>query len=483
MSQLPNTPNETEALVRIEKYASKSRQFTINDAVASTGVPVLESEYAIKSLMDKYDCRLKVTENGDLIYDFGRMERRHSKGFGEYMRDFGAWLWGAFTLFYKFTISVVLVVYFVVFLVLILAAAIAAMSGSKDNDGASKGIGNLIAVLFRVFLEIFIWKTILDNNQTHYEIDEYGYRSRRPNARRSEIAKLRNKDGKGDAADKSIIASIYDFVFGPPRIAPDPLANKQEVASYLKEQKGIVCTAELQALAGWRREEADNFMTECLAHFNGRAEVSPNGTLYADFPDINRRKNEENSAPVVYFWNEYEPPYQLNGNTSGKNALIVFMNIFNLAGSLFILSQGEEFMDSALAAWLGWIPLVYSLLFFLIPFVRYLYLIPRHREQHKTNIRKRLMRLIFQSSNPRITLSQLIATANADKAEEKLDKKTIEDIMQDLIYDFNGEIVIRESDAEVEYDFSTLARELDDTEEARQDKNADDRLGNVIMEA
>lgn len=468
--------------MRVEKYASKQRQFTINDAVASTGVPVLESEYAIKALMDKYDCRLKVTENGDLIYDFGRMHRRHAKGIGEYLKDFGSWIWWAFTMFYKFTISIVLVVYFVIFLVLILAAAIAAMSGSKDNDGASKGIGNLIAVLFRVFLEIFIWKTIYED--THYETDEYGYRSRRYNARRSAIGELKNKEGKGDASEKSFVASIYDFVFGPPRLQPDPLANKQEVATYLRQQKGIVCTAELQALAGWRREEAENFMTECLAHFNGRAEVSPNGTLYGDFPDINRRSDKSDETPVVYYWNEYEPPHELTGNTSGKNALIIFMNIFNFAASIFILSQGSEYMDAAVATWLGWIPLVYSALFFLIPLLRYFTLLPARREQRRNNIRKRLLKLIFQSSNPRITLNQLTAAANAgNSSEEKLDAKTVESIMQDLVYDLQGELIIRESDAELEYDFSRFAQELDDTQEAREEKNSDDRLGNVIMEA
>ena len=47
----------------LEKYAQKNKQFTINDAASVTGLPVLETEYSIKEMMEKYDCKLKVTEN------------------------------------------------------------------------------------------------------------------------------------------------------------------------------------------------------------------------------------------------------------------------------------------------------------------------------------------------------------------------------------------------------------------------------------
>ena len=99
----------------LEKYAQKNKQFTTNDAASVTGLPVLETEYSIKEMMEKYDCKLKVTENGDLIYDFGpHLKRRDAKSFAEYFGQFLDLLWRGFTIFYKFMISAFLVVYFVV---------------------------------------------------------------------------------------------------------------------------------------------------------------------------------------------------------------------------------------------------------------------------------------------------------------------------------------------------------------------------------
>jgi hypothetical protein len=473
----PVAPSEAQSLVLLEKYVeTKSRQFTINDAVSVTGVPLLESQYAIKALMEKYDCRLKVTENGDLIYDFGKtLHRRTAKPFSEYFKDFARALWTGFTYVYKFFMSIILVVYFVLFVAIVVGLAIAAMSGGKDNDNSSKGVGQLFALIFRVFLEIFMWKTIMGSDRYGYDRDEYGYEYRRYEPKHSALS--------GEKA-KGFIASIYDFVFGPPRVEQDPLANKQEVASYLRKHKGIVSTAELQALAGWKRPEADNFMTECLAHFDGRAEISPNGTLYGDFPELTRSKDRTGEAPIVYYWDEYEAPYEVTGNTSGKNALIIFMNFFNLAGSLFILNSGDEFMPSSIATWLGWIPLVYSALFFLIPLVRMFYLRSFKKQQHRDNIRKRLMRVIFQANVPVLSISQLLSAANATtKSEEKLDKATVEAIMQDLVYDLNGELFIDEKTAELKYRFEQLDQELNDVEEARQDKKTNNDIGDIIMEA
>ena len=82
-------------------------------------MPVIETEEAVSNMMEKYDCKLRVTENGDLIYDFGdELSRRHKKPWTEYFRDFFRMLWKGFTIGYKLLTSVFLIFYFV-FLVLV----------------------------------------------------------------------------------------------------------------------------------------------------------------------------------------------------------------------------------------------------------------------------------------------------------------------------------------------------------------------------
>ncbi len=474
--------NPEENLIVLEKYANKnSKEFILEDVVSVTGMPVIETENAIKTMMEKYDCKLKVTENGDLVYDFGNaLKRRHEKPFSEYFWDVMRLLWRGFQIGYKMLTAVFLVVYFVVFLVLLIGAAIAA----EDGDG----LGDLVGIMFRVFLSIFEWNTITGYNQRYYQKDAYGYSYQHY----KEKPRILGKKKKNPKDEKGFVASIYDFIFGPPRVQLNPLANNQEVATFLREQKGLITTSEVQALAGWTREEAENFMTECLSMFNGEAHVSENGTLYGDFSQLIRSKDRTGEEPVVWYWDEYEPEYELTGNSGGRNTGIIAMNIFNLFFSIAFVFGGvlESFGVEGLGFFfLGVFPLIYSVLFFLIPAFRWLRQRPLRKQQHELNIRKRLMKIVFQTYDQskkhvhEIPLKKLTEVANAQrKTEEKLDQKTIDRVMKDTLYELGGESYLNE-EAEIIYKFDLIAQELDDIDAIRKKKKEDSDLGDVIFEA
>lgn len=478
--------DEKEQVLILEKYIQKkSRQFTVNDAASVTGLPLLETEYGVKELMQKYDCKLKVTEGGDLIYDFGTMHRRNAKSFGEYFQDFLSLLWRGFTIFYKVAISVFLVVYFVVFLLLVLALVLGVMSGSKDNNNSGKGVGSLLYVIFRVFLSIFQWNTIMGYNNTYRRYDKQGYGYKHYTEKPGILAMMRSKNGDSQEK-KGFVASIYDFVFGPPRVEPDGLDNQREVATFLRENKALVSTYELQALAGWTREEAENFMTQVLANYNGKAEISLNGVLYGDFTEFARSKDRTGEAPIIWYWDEYEPEFELTGNKNPRNVGIAFMNGFNLLLSGLILwgPLGEILEGGpAVAILLGWIPFVYSLVFFLIPAFRALLLIPKRKQRYKANLRKRLMKAIFQEHTSTMTLHKLTEIANAKRTtEEPLKEKAVEAIMMDVIYDLGGESFV-DNAGEVVYKFERLDQELDEIEQLRKEKRDEGDIGKIVFEA
>lgn len=483
---------EKKYIKTLERYIDKTaRQFTLNDAAAVTGLPVLETEYALKDLMKVYDCKLNVTEGGDIIYDFGNMNRRAAKSFQERMQELGAWLWKGFTIFYKFTISIILLIYFVVFVVILIALVVAALSGGKDNRGGGKGAGNLLALLARIFFSIFQWRTIM--GMTYSTYDSYGYRYQHYEPRKPILGNVkgggRKKKGakSSDKAEqaKRFVSSIYDFVFGPPRVKPHELANEQEVASFLRTHKGLINIAELQALAGWNRENAGNFMTKCLGIFDGDAKISANATLYGDFSELLRSKSEEGQAPVIYYWDEYEPEYELTGNSAGRNVAIMAINGFNLlfAGVILFSDIPMELGLGAGLLWLGWIPFVYSMLFFLIPIFRWFSLQPKRREQHRINIRKRIYKAIFQEGTAQVSLKRLENIANATiDGEEKLSDKVIEKEMKDVIYELGGESFV-DDEAKIQYRFERLDRELKDIEALRKEKRDDSDLGDVVFKA
>ncbi len=484
--------DEKAQFLVLEKYVkTKSKEFTVNDAASVTGLPLLETEEAVKQLMEKYDCKLKVTEGGDLVYDFGRLQRRNTKSFGEYFEDFMQALWRGFMVAYKIAISLFLIVYFIIFLVLVLALVVGVLSGGKDNNNSSKGIGQLLFVVFRIFLSIFEWSTILGYHNTYRRYDRQGYGYRHYTEKQGVLAGEMAKRGKAKTIDskdqKGFVASIYDFVFGPPRVETDlMLENQREVATYLRENKGLVSIYELQALAGWTREEAENFMTRLLANYDGKAEISPNAVLYGDFTEFTRSKDRTGEAPVIWYWDEYEPEYELTGNKTGRNAGIVAMNSFNLLLSAAVLwgPLGDMFdYEPAIMVVLGWIPLVYSLIFFFIPLVRSLLLLPKHRLRYKANLRKRLMKAIFQEHNAQMSLKRLTQIAN-EKAttEEKLSEKIVEKTMMDVIYDLGGESFV-DNDGEIIYKFERLDQELTEMEQLRKEKRNEGGIGDIIFEA
>lgn len=477
--------NPEKNVATLERYAQKNTtQFTLEDAASVTGMPVIETETAIRDLMAKYDAKLKVTENGDLIYDFGpNLSRRHKKTVRERLQEWGVKLWGGFQVFYKLLTSLFLIVYFMVFVIMLLV-----MATRSDNN---KGIGNALALIARVFISIFEWNTILGLNNRYYRNDEYGYSYQRYRQRPRILQQpQKSKDPKDE---KSFVASIYDFIFGPPRVELDPLANNQEVATFLKEQKGLITTSEVQALAGWRREEAENFLTECLAYYDGEAKVTENGTLYGDFNQLIRSQNRTGEEPVVWYWDEYEPKYELTGNSLKRNAIIIGMNAFNLAAASSVmyasgLSEVAE-MGGAALWFLGLIPLVYSISFFLIPALRWLRIRPLKRQQREINIRKRLMRVVFQTYDQgqahihEIPLSTLTKVANEQRStEEALDDDTVKRVMEDTLQDLGGEAYVNEA-AEVVYRFDRIAQELNDIDTLRDNTRPDSDLGKIIFEA
>ena len=124
----------------IEKFLRSDRQrFTLTEASAATGISIDDARGALDELIRKYIARIQVTENGDLIYDFGKPLRRWGeKTFAEKWQSFLEWCWKVFKIVFKAWIAVTLVVYFVIFVVILLALLIASSSDKNSKKGENQ---------------------------------------------------------------------------------------------------------------------------------------------------------------------------------------------------------------------------------------------------------------------------------------------------------------------------------------------------------
>ncbi|KAA0228886.1 hypothetical protein EDS67_12395 [candidate division KSB1 bacterium] len=477
-----------EPAALLEKKLHKGqRHFTLNEAAASTGLYVDDARNALDELIKKYVCRLQVTENGDLIYDFGKnLLRRGEKTFEEKMAQLRERLWQLFTVIYKAWIAVTLVVYFVLFVIILIALILAMSAGKKDG----KVRGPSLETLGNIFASIFRWRT--NTGTVLYRTDRRGYPYRQYEPRPSPLNE--NK--------KSFIASVYDFVFGPARVEIDPLHNQKEVAAYLRKQNGIIVTSELCALAGWNFPQAETFLTDCLVRFQGEVKVSDNGVMYGQFDELLRGLDKVEPYKIVHYWDEYEPDYQLAGNSPGRNLVIILMNAFNLIFAFYLLTNllpaltapgGPADMLPGLGDWiaahdfaayllLGWIPLIFSVLFFAIPLLRWFKISKARRQRHRNNIRKRLFKAIYQENGNPQTAAQIHQIVNTGAREEQLPVSLVESVLREVALDLPGDTLVS-AEGQVQYAFPRIGYELKEVTTLRSQSRRAETLGKIIMDS
>lgn len=396
------------------------------DVVAATGLDVARVQAALYALMRSHRCRLAVREDGSLAYDFGPtlvpVDRTPWK---ERLAAGGRWLWKAFSWVYKASLAVMLVAYAVAFVVLIIAAAIAAAAATED-DGPATGAFELVGAIFRGIFEFATHTAIVYDH-----VDRHGYRHHHYEPKAPVLP--RKKRDQGAPPPKSFIASVYDFVLGPARVEPHPRAQHREVAAFVRKRGGVLTIRDVQALSGMPREEAEAFFATFVAEQNGVAEITEDGALYATFDELMRSETAHHDAPVVFYWDEYEAPFELTGNRGGRNFVIAALAAFNLAGAYVVTAGGAGDLGG-FGFWMGVVPAIIFSLFFLLPLLRAPVVWWRNRRQHTNNVRKRIYREIFASHDHYLSAQTLVERANQRAStEEQLRVADLEDMLAQTV--------------------------------------------------
>jgi hypothetical protein len=479
---------QAEAVALIDAQLQQGqRHFALTEAAAMTGLSMDAVRHAMDALLTRYVCRLQVSAQGDLIYHFGdTLRRRGEKTAAERRQELLDWLWRIFTVIYKAWIAVTLVVYFILFLVIVIVVLVAVSTQQSGDDRRRRGAAMQLGGLFDLFFAIFRWRTI--TGAVDYRQDREGYRYQHYEPRPAVLNKRK----------KSFIASVYDFVFGPPRVEIDPLTHEREVAAYLLQHKGVVVASELSALAGWNFPQADTFLADCAVRHQGELQVSDNAVLYGQFDDIMRGVGEVETGAITYYWDEYEPEYEWAGNSGTHNVVIILMNGFNLLMAFAALSGGISAIaasgrpgtflgflathETLVSVLLGWLPFVFSLLFFLIPLARGLQLGGLRRRRHEANIRKRLLKAIFARQGRAQTVDEVLAVVNANTVEESLARPVVETMLKELSLDMPGDMSVSDT-AEVHLAFPRITSELQEVRRIREHRQVDDTIGDIIIES
>lgn len=424
--------------VLVDGFRKRGREATVADLVAQTALPKVQVEEQLPAVADEYGARLRVTESGEILYSFPRGMRSRYRGAGPALRKFlsaaGKVLAAALTFAFKAWIALTLVGYFVFFLALLLVflvGGVAAQSGSNRSSSRRDSGGNIIGAILNLFIRIWFYSEFLKATDTR------GYRSARP----------------AQAERRPIHKAVFSFVFGDgdPN-AKWPQIERKAVLAYLRAHGGVISLEEFMILTGRGYEDAALAINSYCAEFEGSPEASPEGVVYYRFDSIMRSVDSVqasvDSAPA-------KRAEAFSSNPKKANAWFAAMNGVNFVFGGFFLGAAATWGEAALRALeagsralrgdflrsfyafvlaifsvafpdpvqavsllLGWVPLSFAFLFYLVPALRYRALKRRNRAIETENQRRAVYGQAWASPDS-LAVSSVTAAASPDLAKDR----------------------------------------------------------------
>ncbi len=365
---------------------------TVGDVAGDTGLNYHEVELGLRRMLSLYKSHLDVDDDGNLRYRFDPSFIRRGDEKGRLWHDIKQAAWTGFQWFFKIWIMVMLVGYTIIFVLLLLAMAVAAIAASASSDSDGDGIIELPLYLLARFLEYFFWFSLFD--------DDYSRGRRR--ARRSRRRALKHRAGK-ERPEKPVYQKIFDYVFGPKRKS-DPLQAQRAFAAFVRQMNGRVTAADWAARTGQSLDEADNALTAAIVRFNGDVDVTEDGVLVYRFDELMTTAGSGLGAALQApgrIWETRKTAPKFTGNEGGTNTWITLFNLFNLGMGTWVLSGAFDQLAAMygvqplVTIGLGIVPLVFSLIFFAVPAVRYLGQMGAKVAAERENRRRNEIRKIY----------------------------------------------------------------------------------------
>jgi hypothetical protein len=283
---------------------------------------------------------------------------------------------------FKVWIMVMLIGYFVLFMLIALASLFVSVAAQSSNSGSRRNSGGgfyLTANIFNLIIRLWFYSELTKSADPRY------YRA----------------GGRGAERSRPLHRAIFSFVFGDGDPNRDwDIREKKAFIAYVQANRGVVALPEFMALTGLGPQRAEEEMLARCSEFGGSPEASEEGTVVYRFDELLLRADREDrsfsGASLVKRLKEF------SSNKKHMNFWFGLINTVNLGfGAYFsyhalttgaILTEAQLRASSYLYAvthrlfaeftrspqdligiGLGLVPLVFSLLFWIIPGLRYVF--------------------------------------------------------------------------------------------------------------
>jgi hypothetical protein len=405
-------PNQPAASYRklVEALKKRRQGATVADIVAATALPLPEVQELLPQAADEYSARLEVTDSGEILYLFPRNFTSRYRGFTAKLNRFRAALAHAVGIaavwLFKVWIMVMLVGYFALFMIIALAALVLSVAGSSSSNSNSRSRNSgggfyMASGLFNLIIRIWFYSELTRS------LDGRNYRS---------YGRM-GQSGQNRPKGRPLHHAIFSFVFGE----PDPnreaeSAEKKALIAWLQQNSGVISLPEYMILSGKRLPEAEAGILAACSEFGGMPESTDDGTIVYRFDQILLRGDRTDRS----FGNssmQLKRLKQFSANKKNMNAWFAVINTVNMffGGYFFYnaLSVGPIITQAQLKAgpWLygmtyaiayqftnnplplitvglGLVPVAFSVLFWLIPALRFFREKRENRDIKLENFRK-----------------------------------------------------------------------------------------------
>lgn len=473
MSSRTQTAQKSAAV--LERTLGRFRgELTIADAATRGGLALRDAEAALLHLSSEYHGHVAATDKGDLVFSFPRgLSMPLSQGrLAKAARTVGRALLGVGRFVVRAWVSVVVVAYAIVLGVVLIALA------AKSEDG----VGDAVWLVLRIILEALFW--------TFHPLS--------PVVWDREPAWLRRQGRRHRKKELPFYEKVNQFVFGPPKVKPDPRQRERHVLAEIRRLEGRVAPGDIMRVTGLSRQEAEGLLCRMVVDYDGELHVTEEGAVVYRFPAVRRTAAlpaESSNVPAPRpIWQQMVKAPPITGNSKTMNVLFGALNGFNLAASGYIWANGLTFERIAqlleqtytedpgapihfaeavtgTPVVLGVVPFIFSAALFALPAARLAYRRVRERRAAHENARRAILKL---------ALDRLPTDATLGSAElERLWKDTTghfprERELTDVVRTLGGEPDVNDT-GQVIYRFPELTRESKALRAERQLAPQDER--------
>lgn len=458
------------------------RPITLADASVASGLALRDVEAGLTWLTSEYRGHLRVTEDGDLVHVFPHgftKPWQTEETLSRWLSSLGRGLVGAGRFIVRAWLLIVMVAYALVFVALVLGLTFARQS-SDDRD-ESPGL-SILGGLFRMIADALFWTfhpfSPLYMGSPYYAAENTG-RSWNQTVPETEKVPFYEK--------------VNRFVFGPPAPKEDPHEARARVLREIRAQRGRISLADVMRVTGLPRHEADPLMARLMLDHDGTVNVSEGGGIYYTFESLRRTARADATARPHAAWERMPELRPLTGNTAGANIGITLLNFFNLLASAWVIQQGltldnlallfdrhrpAVLPDDGMPLALGLIPLVFSVVLFVLPITRALL---RVREQEKIDAEHArlavLREVVTHASKKEPIADEALRTAIRVATGEE---PTSKDVTARVV-ELGGDVDIGPQ-GEVRYRFAELEADAEAVEEERaRASEREARLGKIVF--